>query len=561
MTDSMITDDNNAKLRILPIGGLGEIGLNMMAVVWEGDAIVIDSGLMFPDYSMPGVDLVIPDIEMLLEQEWNILGVVLTHGHEDHIGALPFLLQKVSVPIYATNFTMGLIEHKLTEYKLLDQTARAVVSPDTALELGPFRIDFIAMCHSVADGVGLAIATPEGVIVHTGDFKLDPTPIDGRVSDLEKMAWYGDRSVLLLMSDSTNVEIEGGAGSEISIRPVLEELFGEATGRILLATFSSNIHRIQQTLDLAAQFGRKVIPVGRSMETNIRIASERGFLRIPDGIMRELTQLEGLADSEVTILSTGSQGEPMSTLSLMASERHKYLKVKQDDMLILSSRFIPGNERAINYIINEFSRQGARVEYEKIRHVHVSGHAGREELRTILRTVRPRYFMPVHGEYRHLLQHARLAMNEGIEAERIIVATDGDLVGFSDGEASVMDRKEAARVFVDGKTVGEVGNAVLRDRRVLSEVGVVTLAVVINEETGELMAGPQVATSGVTFQETEADLVEGICGAVQRRIEELAPATPEDWETHRDEIRLAARRYINGLRGRKPTVQTMIVKA
>jgi ribonuclease J len=549
------------KLMILPLGGLGEIGLNMMAVVWGRDAFLIDTGLMFPDDSMPGVDLVIPDVDVVLHQGWNILGIVLTHGHEDHIGALPYVLKKCPVPVYATGLTMGLVEHKLEEFDLLTSTERHVISEHTPLDMGPFRIDFLHMCHSVADAIGLAVTTPVGLLVHSGDFKLDPTPIDGRLCDLEKLASLARQKVIALLSDSTNVENKGTTLSESMIRPAFERIFREAKGRLLIATFSSNIHRIQQMLSLSQEFGRKVVLVGRSMAGNAKIASERGYLSIPPGILVDMKDMDALPDDKITVLSTGSQGEPMSALSLMALDRHKYLRVKPGDVVVLSSRFIPGNERAINQIINEFSRRGAGVMYEKVSDVHVSGHASEEELRYLIRLVQPRHFIPIHGEYRHLLRHRQIAIEEGVGPERTLLAQDGDLIEISDDGVKIVDQFDARRIFVHGKGVGEVGHDVLRDRRVLSEVGMVTVVVVVAFDSGDLLAGPELYSVGVTFDEVEPELLEGARIALEERLAEIDPRTFAQWENAREDIRLAVRRYINRLLGRKPLVQTIILQA
>ena len=542
------------------MGGLGEIGLNMMAVALDKDAFIIDAGLMFPDDSMPGVDLVIPDLEPVLRQEWNILGIVLTHGHEDHIGALPYVLKKVSAPVYATYLTMGLVESKLEEFGLLDTTVRFVINTDSVLQLGPFTIDFFAVCHSVADGVGLAVVTPAGVIIHSGDFKLDPTPIDGRLCDLNKISRYSRQKVLVLFSDSTNVEHAGTTLSESMIRPAFEAIFNEVQGRILIATFSSNIHRIQQVMNLAQEFNRKVVLVGRSMVANTKIASERGYLDVPEGILVDIRDMAALSDDRVTVLSTGSQGEPMSALSLMAFDRHKFLKVKPGDVVVLSSRFIPGNEKAINQIINEFCRRGAQVMYDKVCDVHVSGHASEEELRYLIRLVRPRYFIPVHGEYRHLVRHAKIATEEGIPRERVLVAQDGDLIEMSMDHAHIVEQMEAGRIFVHGKGVGDVGHDVLRDRRALSEAGVVTVVVAVEKSSGRMLSGPELYSLGVTYEEVEQELLDQVRLGVQARLEELSPQGLDEWEDSREEIRLSVRRQINRILGRKPLVQTIIVE-
>ncbi|MFH1112412.1 MAG: ribonuclease J [Pseudomonadota bacterium] len=553
-----MSDDSRLKLRVLPLGGLGEIGLNMMIVALGKDAFIIDTGLMFPDESMPGVDKVIPDLDVVIRQDWNVLGIILTHGHLDHIGALPYVLKKIPAPIYATRLTMGLIENILEEFGLMGSSVRNVVTADSIVQLGPFEIGFFAMCHSVADGVGLAIKTRAGVILHSGDFKLDPTPIDGRLCDLEKIAGYARNEVLALLSDSTNVENTGNTLSECMIRPAFETIFKEASGRILIATFSSNIHRIQQVIHLAQEFGRKVVLVGRSMVSNAKIAADRGYLDIPDGIMVDMKDMESLPDEKVTVLSTGSQGEPMSALSLMALDRHKFLRVKPGDVVVLSSKFIPGNERAITHNINEFSRRGARVMYEKVSDVHVSGHASEEELRYLIRLVHPKCFIPIHGEYRHLLRHAHIARDEGIDS--VLVAQDGDLVEISHEGARVIEQVEVGRVFVHGKGVGDVGHDVLRDRRTLSEVGFVTVVLVINKETGRTIAGPEVRSQGVTFDEVEPELLEGVRISIEEQLAELDPGTPEEWNHYEEQIRRAVRRYINRILGRKPLVQTIVLK-
>ncbi len=548
------------KLTVLPLGGLGEIGMNMMAVAYRGEAFLIDAGLMFPDDSMPGVDLVIPDIDVLLAQGWNIRGIVVTHGHEDHIGALPYVLKKMDVPLFATNLTMGLVEYRLEEFDLLDSTTRCVIGPHEDLQLGPFNISFVPVCHSVADGVGLIISTPAGVLMHSGDFKLDPTPIDGRPCDLEKIAVFARRGILALFSDSTNAEQGGATLSESMIRPAFEGIFREAPGRILIATFSSNIHRIQQVLDLCFEMERKVVLVGRSMVANTRIASERGYLDIPPDTLVEMKDLEHLPPQKVTVLSTGSQGEPMSALALMALDKHKHLKIKPGDTVVLSSRFIPGNEKAINQIVNEFCRRGARVMYEKVSDVHVSGHASEEELRYLIRLVRPTYFVPIHGEYRHLLRHAHIAMEEGIPRDHVLVATDGDVIEVSAQGISVAGQLEAGRVFVHGKGVGDIGRNVLRDRRSLSETGLVVVALAVSRETGCVAAGPEVHSIGVTFEEASQDLHDRVAHDVADLLSGLHPRAAEEWESAKEEIRLAVRRCVNKALGRKPLVKTVLLE-
>lgn len=547
------------KLRILPFGGLGEIGLNMMVVAWGRDAFIIDCGLMFPDDSMPGVDFVIPDLDWLTEFDWNVLGIIITHAHEDHIGALPFVLKKISAPVFATALTMGFIENKLQEYDLLENFHRHVVSPENRIELGPFKIDCLRMCHSVPDAIGFAIETPEGIIIHSGDFKMDPAPIDGRLCDVEKIGFLGHKGVLALFSDSTNVENRRETRSESIIRPAFEEIFKTAQGRILIATFSSNIHRIQQALLLAHVFRRKVALVGRSMVSNVKIASELGYLAIPPKTLVDIKEVDDISDHELAVLSTGSQGEPMSALALMASSRHKYLKVKHGDTIIFSSRFIPGNEKAINQLINGFCRLGADVMYEKIADVHVSGHASEKELRALIRLAKPQHFIPIHGEYRHLLRHARIAIEEGVAVERVMVAQNGDLIQISRNGLELEAMFDIGRVFVHGKGVGDIGPDVLRERRNLSEVGIIVATIVVSEKTSKLLKAPELYSRGVTFQDVESELLDGAREAVMDCLNELAPETLEEWNAAKEAIRLAIRRHVNRTLGRKPLVQTILI--
>ncbi|MGC8602883.1 MAG: ribonuclease J [Desulfomonilaceae bacterium] len=553
-------NNETPSLKVLPLGGLGEIGLNMTLVIWEEYAFIVDAGLMFPDDSMPGIDYVIPDVDVITRLNQNILGIAITHAHEDHIGALPYLLKKVNAPIYATSLTMGFIENKFDEFDLLTSTNRIVISPDTPIQLGPFILDFFAMCHSVPDAVGIMVQTPIGKLIFSGDFKIDPNPVDGRLCDFEKLKKYADSGVLALFSDSTNVEFPGRTRSESVLMQSFEEIFATANGRVLIATFASNIHRLQQALIVAKKFDRKAALVGRSMAANARIASDRGYLQIPDDILVDIKDLENIPDNQVTVLSTGSQGEPMSALALMASERHKYLKVKQGDTVIFSSRFIPGNEKAINSMINDLARRGANVMYDKIADVHVSGHGREEELRELLKLVQPQYFVPIHGEYRHLLRHAQLAICEGIPKHNVMVATDGDVIQISKDSIGVTEQIDVGRIFVHGKGVGDIGRDVLKDRRNISEVGLITIVFVVSIHDGRILSGPELSSIGVTYEEIEPELMGGIRSAIMERISDLNPNSSKDWDIVRDEVRLLARRFVNRLLGRKPIVQTIIME-
>jgi len=421
-------------LRVIPLGGLGEIGLNMMAIEHDQYILVVDAGLMFPDDYMPGVDLVIPDFKYLTQNKDRVKAIILTHGHEDHIGAMPFFLKEFSVPVFGTRFTLELLKAKLKEYELPKQADLRRICPGDTTQLGPFKVEYISVNHSIVDGVGLAIDTPEGMLIHSGDFKIDPTPVDNQFTDLIRFAHYGEKGVIALFSDSTNAEKEGFTLSERKVRKTLEDLFQTCQGRIIVGSFASNVSRIQQVINLAVEYGRKVVFNGRSMITNVGIARELGFISMPEDAEISVAQIAQFSDENIVIITTGSQGEPMSALTRMAYEKHKSIKIKRGDTVILSSRFIPGNEKAITSIINSFYRIGADVVYEKISDIHTSGHAKREELKLMLSLVKPRYFVPIHGEYRHLMNHVQLALDMGMAEERILIAEDGDVIAFKNQE-------------------------------------------------------------------------------------------------------------------------------
>ena len=413
-------------LKVIPLGGLGEIGLNMMVVEHGPDLLVIDAGLMFPDDYMPGVDLVIPDFTYLKENEDKVRGIILTHGHEDHIGAVPFFLRHFSVPVFGTGFTLGLLEEKLKEHYLINKADLRRIRPGDVTRLGPFSVEYIRVNHSIVDGVGLAIETPEGILLHSGDFRIDPTPVDAQFTDLIRFAHFGGKGVLAFFSDSTNAEKEGYTLSEKDVKKTLEDLFQTSRGRLIVASFASNITRIQQVVSLADKFHRKVVFNGKSMITNVGIAREQGFIHLPEDIEINENQISQLPDEKLVVITTGSQGEPMSALTRMAERRHKGIKIKGGDTIILSSRFIPGNEKAITSVINRLYRLGADVVYEKVSDIHTSGHAKREELKCMLSLVKPRYFVPIHGEYRHMVKHAQIALEMGMADDRVLIAQDGE---------------------------------------------------------------------------------------------------------------------------------------
>jgi ribonuclease J len=547
-------------LRIIPLGGLGEIGLNMMAMEYDDSIIVIDCGLMFPEDYMLGIDIVIPDITYLKKNKNKVKAFIITHGHEDHTGALPFVLRDIKVPIYGTALTLGLIKEKLEEYNLDKETEFITVKPRGDISIGPFDIEFIRVSHSIADGVGLAIKTPAGVVIHTGDFKLDQTPVDGEVLDYARFSEYGEEGVLLLLSDSTNVEKEGYTVSEREIGTTFEEIFRKSQGRIIVAAFSSNIHRIQQVMDVADKFGRKVVLNGRSMVANVGIARELGYLKVPDGLILDLRELDGLPPQRAVLLTTGSQGEPMSALTRMAMDDHKHIKVCRGDTVILSSKFIPGHEKAISNMMNHLYRRGAEVIYEKVSEIHVSGHASQEELKIMLNMVKPKYFIPIHGEYRHLVKHSQLAEKVGIKKENIILAEDGDVVEITMEGIAVKEKVESGKVFVDGKGVGDVGDMVLKDRKHLSQDGLVIAILALNEKTGEVIYGPDIITRGLVFEKESAELLEGAKNAVLAMLGTINIEAKTDWLEVKEEIRKTLRRFFNKALERKPVILPLIVE-
>jgi ribonuclease J len=546
-------------VRLIPLGGLGEIGLNMMLVEFGDDVIAVDCGLMFPDDELPGIDYVIPDFAHALARGEGFRAVVLTHGHEDHIGAVPYLLRAASVPVYGTPLTLALVTEKLREHGLLEGADLRVMRPREAFTVGPFRVEPIRVTHSIVDGIGLAVDTPAGTVVLTGDFKLDPSPLDGEPSDDRRFAELGDRGVLVLCSDSTNVDRPGHTPSELEVGAALAERFTGATGRIILATFASHIHRIQQVLSNAARFNRKVALLGRSMERNVAIAADLGYLRVPAGLVLSLEELVGLPPGRQVILSTGSQGEPNSALALMAAGEHKYVQIERGDLVVISARVIPGNERTVGRVINALYRAGAEVLYDDNAFVHVSGHASQEDLKRMLALTRPRYFVPVHGEYRHLLGHARLAASAGIPSERIFLIEDGAGLEATASEARVLDGFPAGRVLVDGKGIGDVGAVVLRDRQILNDDGVIAVSLAVDRK-GALVAGPEIATRGVIYVKENEPLLDALRAAVIAALSERGPDEPSDREAIGARVRLAVRQFVTQRFQRKPVVLPMILE-
>ncbi len=548
-------------LRLLPLGGLGEIGLNMMALECRGDILIIDCGLMFPEAYMMGIDLVIPDITPLRERVGDIRGLVLTHGHEDHIGAIPFLLESLgNPPIFGTALTLGLLQNKLEEHHLQERASLNRIAPREEFALGCFRIEPFRAAHSIVDGVGLAIRSPAGLAIHTGDFKLDQTPVDGQPTDLGRLAAYGEEGVLLLMSDSTNVEKAGYTLSELTVGNALAEIIPRCPGKILVATFSSNIHRIQQVADAAVAAGRSILVSGRSMVANIAIARQLGYLKLPDDILLDPGQARDLPPEKLLIITTGSQGEPLSALSRIAMDDHKQIQLEPGDTVILSSKFIPGNEKAISEVINHLYRRGAEVFYEKTSEVHVSGHASQEELKLVLSLTRPRYFVPVHGEYRHLVKHAQLAQTMGIAAQNTLVLENGIPLALSRNGATVEERVETGRVFVDGKGVGDVGVMELRDRSHLAHHGLVVVLLALNQASGRILYGPELFTKGFVPEEESRLYLEEAAQAVSTMLAEHNLEVITDWEELRVEVRKTLRRFFNKTIQRRPLILPMILE-
>ena len=550
----------SSALKIIPLGGLNEIGMNMMVYQHAEDIIIVDCGLMFPSPDMLGIDFVIPDISWLRERREQIRAICLTHGHEDHIGALPFVLQELNVPVYGTALTLGFLKAKLEEYKLNDRVELVVVKPRDSVTLGCFQVEFLRVAHSVVDGCALAITTPEGVVIHTGDFKIDQTPVDGQLTDLASLSRYGEAGVLALLSDSTNVEREGYTLSEKSVGEAFAEIFPNCPGRIIVATFSSSIHRVQQVADAAARCGRRILLNGRSMVKNVQIARELGYLTIPDELFMGLKELPHLPPEKVCIISTGSQGEPMSALSRIAMNDHKQIKLEKGDTVVLSSRVIPGNERTISELINHLYRRGAEVFYERVSEVHVSGHASQEELKLMINTVKPRFFIPIHGEYRHLYKHIQLAKKVGIPEERCLQATNGDVVYFYSGTGAIVEKVESGRVFVDGKGVGDVGSVVLKDRKHLSEDGMVVVIIGIDQSSGEVIYGPDIVSRGFVFEDESRDYLEEARKVAVKAMNELNQEMRCDHEEVEAAVRQALRRFFKKTVERRPVILPMVIE-
>ena len=547
-------------LKVIPLGGLGEIGLNMMVIEYDEVMFIIDAGLMFPEDYMLGVDIVIPAMDYIRENRDKVQGIILTHAHEDHIGALPYLLKEIRLPVYGTAFTLRIVRNKLIEFELNTYIDLNLVNPGETLLIDPFEIEFIRVSHSTIDGVGLAITTPEGVLIHSGDFRISHNADVMKNTDISSFARFGEKGVLALMSDSTNAEVEGYTTSEQEVARNLEKLISVATGRVIVALFASNVSRVQQVIDIAVRCSRKVIFNGRSMEQITSVATELGHIKSPLNTFLDVKQINKFKDDELVIITTGSQGEPMSALARMASGVHKHINIRKGDCVILSSKYIPGNEKAIANIINKLYRRGADVVYSKIAQIHASGHAHQEELKLMLNLTKPKYFIPIHGEYRHLVVHARIAEKLGMERENVFVAEDGKVISFDKDGARLDEKVHTGRILVDGKGIGDVGRSVLKERRELSEGGLVVVTMIIDEETGVVLYGPELISKGFVFDSATGYLVDDAQCVILEIVEEIEPGLESRVEVLRKKLQKALKQYFAFAINRRPLIVPVIIE-
>ncbi|MBN4074524.1 MAG: ribonuclease J [Alkaliphilus sp.] len=548
-----------AKLKIIPLGGLDEIGKNITVIEYRDEIIVIDCGLSFPDEEMLGIDIVIPDVTYLEKNVDKIKAIVLTHGHEDHIGALPYVLRKINVPVYGTNLTLGLVENKLKEHKLPNVVLNKVKAGQE-INIGLFKVEFIRMNHSIPDACGIAIHTPVGVVFHTGDFKIDYTPIDGNMIDLHKIAELGKKGVLVMLADSTNVERPGSTMSEKSVGATFENIFRATDKRIIVATFASNVHRVQQIIDAAHKFGRKVAVSGRSMINVVKVSSQLGILVVPEGLIVDIDDMKELDDSQVVIITTGSQGEPMAALSRMASAEHRKIVIKQGDVVVFSSTPIPGNEKTVSRVINQLFKKGAEVIYKTLADVHVSGHACREELKLMHRLVNPKYFIPAHGEYRHLKSHGKLAEELGMPKENTFVIQNGDVVEFTKDTARVNGTVPSGRILVDGLGVGDVGNIVLRDRKHLGEDGLMVVVITISSKNGKIVAGPDIISRGFVYVRESEDLMVEARRVVREALKVCENQNITEWSVLKNTTKDVLRSFLYEKTKRRPMILPVVME-
>ena len=552
-------DKVSNKLNIIPLGGLGEIGKNMTAFRYGNDIILIDAGLMFPEDDMLGIDLVIPDITYLIENQDKLKGIFLTHGHEDHIGALPFILKQLDVPVYGTALTLGILEGRLEEAGVSTANLNVIKSGDR-VRAGVFKLEFMRVNHSIPDAIGMAIHTPVGLIVHTGDFKIDQTPVDGQVMELNRFAEYGDRGVLMMMADSTNAERPGYTQSEKFVGETFDNEFRHARHRIIVATFSSNVHRIQQICDTAVKFRRKVAVMGRSMVNVVNISLKLDYLKVPEGLLIDIDDIRNYSNDQIVVICTGSQGEPMSALTRMSMGENRKVQIVPGDTVIISAAPIPGNEKMVSNTINHLYMLGAEVVYEKANGVHVSGHASQEELKLMHHLVRPKFFMPVHGEYRHLVKHARLAESLGMDPKNIMIAQNGSVVELSRDKICINGKVMAGKVLIDGLGVGDVGNIVLRDRRQLSQDGIMIVVVGVDSATNQIVSGPDIVSRGFVYVREAEDLMVEAKGRVQDALDKCEERNHTEWSTLKVAIRDSLGRFLFEKTRRRPMIIPIIME-
>jgi ribonuclease J len=551
-----------SKLKVIPLGGLGEIGKNLTVFEYEDEIVIIDCGMLFPDEELLGIDIVLPDITYLLKNKDKVKGIFITHGHEDHIGGLPYILKEINVPIYGTKLTLGLIESKLEENKIIRDCTLNMVKPGDIIEIGNFKMEFIRTNHSIADSVSIALHTPVGIIVHTGDFKIDFTPIDGEVIDLSRYAQLGKRGVLLLMADSTNATRRGYTMSEKTVGESLDKIFAKADGdgRVIVATFASSIHRVQQIANASVKNGRKIAFSGRSMERISEVAMSLGYLFIPKEMLINLKDINKYPKENITIITTGSQGEPMAALTRIAAGNHKSIQIEKGDTVIVSSTPIPGNKKAVSNVINDLIEKGAKVIYGEIEDIHVSGHACEEELRLIHALLKPKFFVPVHGEYRHLISHAKIAESMGMDKSNIFILEIGNVLELSRNMAKVVGNVPSGRVLVDGIGVGDVGNVVLRDRKSLAEDGIITIVTAIDKVNRTIISGPDVVTRGFVYVKESEDLIRNIRKIATKSIERCLDNNITQWSDIKNNIRKEVDTFIYSKIKRKPMILPVITE-
>ncbi|MGM9569985.1 MAG: ribonuclease J [Phascolarctobacterium sp.] len=547
------------KVQIIPLGGLGEIGKNMTVFRYGDDMILVDAGLMFPEDDMLGIDLVIPDITYLIENQDKLKGIFLTHGHEDHIGALPYVMKQIDCPVYGTALTLGILQGRLKENGVSSDNCR-VIKPGDKISAGAFKLDFIRVNHSIPDAIAIAINTPIGTIIHTGDFKIDHTPVDGQVTEFNKFAEYGDRGVLALLADSTNAERPGFTPSEKMVGKTFDDEFRYAKNRIIVATFSSNVHRIQQVIDAAMKYDRKVAVIGRSMVNVVSIAKELGYLKAPEGEIIDIDETNNYTPDKIVIITTGSQGEPMSALTRMAMNDHKKVDIMPGDTVIISATPIPGNEKLVSRTIDHLYKLGADVIYEKSNGVHVSGHASQEEIKLVHNLVRPKFFIPVHGEFRHLIKHANLAQSLGMPKENIVIAENGSVIEITKNSIGVSGKVQAGKVLVDGLGVGDVGNIVLRDRRQLSQDGIMIVVVTIDKENCHVVSGPDIVSRGFVYVREAEGLMDEARDKVQLALEKCEENGVSEWSAIKSTVRDSLGRFLYERTRRRPMILPIIME-